>query len=131
MSPAIVRDFAAAQRRRSTSRTEDRDGDAIRDCRVGTKVCRQTEFNPKEALSWLLGKVDEAIAEARPQKKKAFGITSTRAVKLDGMMNLEEAIGFQRSSDVPETAVSRCLTSRRAVAGIPRQRKKKPDSRSP
>lgn len=125
-----VRDFAAAEKAQhiENGKTETATPSVI--AASVQKSAAKTEFNPKEALSWLLGKVDEAIAEAPTAKEKGVWDNVNQAVKLDGMMNLEEAIGF-KVFDVPGDGRFKVLNLKERLQAFRDNVEKSPGFRKP
>ena len=64
------------------------------------KSAKNTAFNPKEALAWLTGEVKKAMKAAPTANEKGVWDTFNQKIKLEGIMNVEEAIGF-KVFDVP------------------------------
>jgi hypothetical protein len=64
------------------------------------KSADNTAFNPKEAQKWLITQVNAAIKAAPTAIEKGIWDTANKKVKLDGVMNVDDEIGF-KVFDVP------------------------------
>lgn len=64
------------------------------------KSAQNTAFNPKEALAWLTKEIKAALKAAPKAEEKGVWDRVNQKIKLEGVMNVEEAIGF-KVFDVP------------------------------